>query len=154
MTWKTCWLKKIVSKDFCILVSCKDTEMDYAQSSWQSKLWTSHSSEQLELFLHHDDSVHVSPLYNHNPNLRFMITRLAMYQMPTSYSNKHVIYYEFWVTSKWISLQMRLKWLDYPGLIHPAFTLVISKRFYCTIYPAGYRLQTWMEWKGGALACI
>ena len=29
--------KKIVSKDFCIQ-SCKDTEMDYAQSSWQSKL--------------------------------------------------------------------------------------------------------------------
>ena len=111
--------------NFCskrFLHSCKDTEMYYicmhrVLDNQNSKHCIVQSS--LNCFCTFDNSVHVSPLYDQT--LRFMITRLAMYQMPTSYSNKCVIFYEPWVTSKWITLQMRPKTLDYPILIHPTF---------------------------------
>ena len=61
-----------------------------------------HSLKQLVVvscFYSNNDSVHVSPLYD--PNLRFMMTSLAMYVPDTNIvHNQHVIYHKFWVTFK------------------------------------------------------
>ena len=67
--------------------------------------------------------------------------------MLTSYSNKYLIFYEPWVTSKQITLQMRPKWLDYPILIHSTFNPSCIKGFDYTLY-SQLAMDYKLKWNG------